>query len=432
MFPNPQAALPLPPHPSLQQYKKQAKDLVKACSSADHEAIRGWAVKWLRSLAALQDPSIGDWIVGQADDITQFVRSRLSNGKCSLADAQFVIARVHGFASWPKFAKQIDEPVSDFELAAEAIVEGDAATLKRLLRKNPELIRARSTREHQSTLLHYVSANGVEGYRQKTPKNAAQIAEILLNAGAEVDAEADVYGGGATALGLIATSVHPEAAGVQNALLQILLDHGAAIEHPRSAGNNHKAVVGCLENGRGKAAEFLAEHGAHLDLEGAAGVGRLDIVKTFFDDDGMLKPTAKEKQLKDGFAWACQFGRSSVVDFLLDHGIDVNARLRHHGNTGLHWAAYGGHANTVKLLLQRGAETDARDETYEGTPLEWALHGWASRPEQAQREPYYEVVALLTRADAKLDQAWVETSRQEIAQKIKSDSRMREALRRER
>ena len=54
------------------------------------------------------------------------MRSRLSNGKCSLADAQFVIARVHGFASWPKFAKQIDEPVSDFELADEAIVEGES------------------------------------------------------------------------------------------------------------------------------------------------------------------------------------------------------------------------------------------------------------------------------------------------------------------
>jgi hypothetical protein len=63
--------------------------------------------------------------------------------------------------------------------------------------------------------LHYVAANGVEGYRQKTPKNAVKVAEILLNAGAEVGADFD-YGSlrrayperaGSTPLGLVATSV---------------------------------------------------------------------------------------------------------------------------------------------------------------------------------------------------------------------------------
>lgn len=29
MYPNPQDALPLPPHPSVEQYRKLAKDLVK-------------------------------------------------------------------------------------------------------------------------------------------------------------------------------------------------------------------------------------------------------------------------------------------------------------------------------------------------------------------------------------------------------------------
>ncbi len=65
--------------------------------------------------------------------------------------------------------------VSKFEAAADAIVKGDIATLERLLRKEPELIRTRSTREHRATLLHYVSANGVEGYRQETPKNAVRL-----------------------------------------------------------------------------------------------------------------------------------------------------------------------------------------------------------------------------------------------------------------
>jgi hypothetical protein len=84
----------------------------------------------------------------------------------------------------------------------EAVIHGDANRLAELLRKDPELVRARSTRVtphdppmHRSTLLHYVAANGVEGYRQKTPANAVQIARMLLEAGAEADALADMYGG---------------------------------------------------------------------------------------------------------------------------------------------------------------------------------------------------------------------------------------------
>lgn len=96
----------------------------------------------------------------------------------------------------------------------------------------------------------------------------AVLTKILLKAGADVDAEADVYGGGATTLGLAATSIHPFRAGVQNPLLQILLDHGADIEHEISGGNRQNAVTGALANGRGDAAVFLADRGARLDLKG--------------------------------------------------------------------------------------------------------------------------------------------------------------------
>src|SRR5436189_6038293 len=93
MFPNPQDALPLPPHPSLEQYKKRAKDLVKACRSGDPEAIRAWAREWLRS---------------RTDEVAAFARTKLTDGSCVLADAHFVIARSHGFASWPKFAAHVE------------------------------------------------------------------------------------------------------------------------------------------------------------------------------------------------------------------------------------------------------------------------------------------------------------------------------------
>lgn len=87
-----------------------------------------------------------------------------------------------------------------------------------------------ASREHRAALLHYVAANSVENYRQKTPKNIVRITQLLLDAGAEVDASADMYGGNATALGLAATSIHPLKAGVQIALIDLLLEHGAQID----------------------------------------------------------------------------------------------------------------------------------------------------------------------------------------------------------
>ena len=53
MFPNPQSALLLPPRPSLERYKKLAKELVKACQSSDEETIGDWAEQWIRTLTKL-------------------------------------------------------------------------------------------------------------------------------------------------------------------------------------------------------------------------------------------------------------------------------------------------------------------------------------------------------------------------------------------
>ena len=191
------------------------------------------------------------------------------------------------------------------------------AALERMLRENPELIRARSTRRHRSTLLLYVGANGVEDYRQRSPKNAVEIAEVLLKAGADVNAVGEMYGG-STTLGLVATSVHPLRTGVQEALIDTLLAHGASFEVAVAPHYTAGSVVNaCLANGRGRAAAQLAERGARLDLEGAAGVGRMDVVRSFFNEDGSLKTGATKEQMKSGFNWACEYGSTRIVDFLL-------------------------------------------------------------------------------------------------------------------
>ena len=434
-------ALSLPPRPNLEQYKKLAKDFQRACKSSAAGAIRDWAARWAETIARLQGQEITSELRRRIDyeaqrTERQWLKYKQANeraARCRLADAQFFVARGHGFASWPKFARHLEglrrahSPVSNFEAAVDAIVDGDLAKLEKLLSENPELTRARSMREHRSTLLHYVSANGVEDFRQKTPKNIVAITKLLLKAGADANAESDAYGGRSTTLGLTATSCHPENAGVQLPLMEVLIDHGAVIDGP----DGGSAVNGCLHNGRGEAAEFFASHGALLDLEGAAGVGRLDVVKSFFSDVGTLKSPATEEQMKNGFAWACEFDRTSVVDFMLQMGMKIDATLKHDGQTGLHWAALGGHADTVRLLLQRGAPVDARDENYGGTPLGWALYGWGTGTEgQAEHDGYYEAVALLVQAGARLNPEWYEDDedRRRAWEKIRSEPRMLTAL----
>jgi ankyrin repeat protein len=429
MYPNPQDALPLPPRPNIEQYKKLAKDLVTACRTADPAAVGVWATQWIEALAALQrEPDAlrdAAEIAARAEQVEKFAREKFG----TLADAQFVIARAHGFLSWPAFVKHIeslgrgDSPVSAFEAAAHAIVTGDVATIRRLLREHPELIHARSTREHRATLLHYVAANGVENYRQVSPKNIAEIAELLLAAGADVDAEADVYGGGCTTLGLVATSGPPFIAGVQRAVIDVLLEYGARMDRRRIGGNDHALVRGCLANGQPQAAEYLANRGAPLDLPGAAGLGRVDILKGFFGEAGNLNERATEAALRDGFSLACVYGRTPAVEFLLDHGMTVDVELRGHGegHTGLHVAAFHGHPDTVRALLRRGARVDTIDKTWGTPPLIWALTGWRLKPELPS-EQYHDVVAALVAAGASVTQNLLDW------EKARADPKMLAAL----
>jgi ankyrin repeat protein len=408
-------AIPLPPRPRLEQYKKLAKDLLRASSDASREdAVRAWAVRWLESSGwfheARQPTAVFPEQRGPLEMRAEWVESRwqkLRKKKGAapplLADAQFFLAREHGFPSWPKFVEQVralqnaQSAVTNFEAAVDAVVAGDQRALATLLGADPALLKARSLREHRSTLLHYCSANGVEDYRQRTPENIVAVARMLLDAGAEVNAASDAYGGSSTALMLTATSVHPERAGVQTALMELLLERGASMDVGKISD-----VVLCLRNGRRAAAEFLAGRGARLDLEEAAGVGALGRVKELFAEDGGLRPDATTQQLANGFGWACEFGRLAVVEFLLDHRADVHATSRTNGVTPLHWAALGGHPEIARMLLARGADVDARETRYGGTPLGWALYGFGHHDGTREAEPFYELEQVLVAAGAEI------------------------------
>ena len=374
---------PLPFRSSLDQYQRQAEELLEAYKSGDSEAIqriKGHHPRFLDSKIP--------WLPKNLPD------SEVLSAALELSDAQLTIARWYDFQSWTALTEYVDavteenSPVCRFESAVEAVINGDAAALQLLLRDDPELVRARSTRVthfdppmHRATLLHYVAANGVEGYRQRTPKNAVEVAEILLRAGAEADALADMYGEPCTTMSLLVSSCHPAEAGVQVALAETLLDFGASIEG-QGSGKWRSPLMTALAFGYGRTAEALAKRGARVDhIAAAAGLGRLA-------DARRLLAAADGESRQRALALAAQHGHEDIVRLLLDAGEDPN-RYNPDGNhshsTPLHQAVIAGHDAVVRLLVERGAGLDIKDTIYQSTPLGWAIYSGQTEIEKYLR-----------------------------------------------
>jgi ankyrin repeat protein len=402
-------ALPIPPHADVSRYEQHAEALA-ATADAPEAALREWA-EALVAEATVATSAVADTEPTLAAEravdrlVTKWRRSASGGERSGLAAAQAFVADAHEFTGWDAFIAHVTQlgdpgsPVARFEAAADAIVGGDIDRLVDLLDADPALIEQRSDRAHRSTLLHYVAANGVEDFRQATPPNIVAIARRLLDAGADVNAQSEAYGGGATALGLAATSLHPQRAGVQIALLDELLARGAWIERPGVAGNGHHAVLGCLANGQPEAAAHLASRGASLDLVSAAGVGRLDVV------EAALQGEPDRAAIQNAFMYACGYGHLAVAERLLQAGAEAAVGDRT-GETPLHWASGSHHPAVVALLLSRGAPVDARDTTWEATPLEWALYSHTTERDASRWARAREVAAALIAAGAEFRPEW--------------------------
>jgi len=355
-----------------EQYQQQAEELLDALNAGDSQAIE----LFHRNHPRFLDSKIR-WLPKSLTD------SEIRSTLLELADAQLAIARWYNFRSWQALAEYVEavardgSPVFYFESAVEAVIEGELSGLESLLREKPELVRARSTRitcfdppAHRATLLHYIAANGVEGYRQKTPANAVEIATALLQAGAEVDAFADMYGGHYATMSMLVSSDHPAKAGLQVALIETLLDFGAAVE-ARGSAQWASPLMTALAFGYLSAAQALVRRGARVDnLAAAAGLGLLaDAVR--------LLATADSESRHRAFVLAAQHGYVEIVRLLLDAGEDPN-RYNPDGNhshsTPLHQAGLAGHEAVVRLLVERGARLDIKDTIFQATPLGWAIH----------------------------------------------------------
>jgi uncharacterized protein len=107
--------------------------------------------------------------------------------------------------------------------------------------------------------------------------------------------------------------------------------------------------------------QTLLVHGAQLTIFEAAAAGQIERVTQLATDTPALIQTLSH----DGWTalhLAAYFGYPDIVEWVLAHGTDINARSANAlGNTALHAALAGRRFDCAELLIQHGADVNATD-----------------------------------------------------------------------
>ena len=280
----------------------------------------------------------------------------------------------------------------EFEDAVDAVISGDTETLKTLLRREPDLIHMRSSRAHRAMLIHYVAANGVEDERQRTPINAVDVANVLIDAGAEIDATFLDGGSGTTPLVSLVTSFHPHKSGVAAELVSVFVNAGARVDGIKGDGEPLRLALGFEYP---ESVRALLECGAKImNVEIAAGLGELELVEKFVDEGGISR-----SELEEAFWCACKYGHTEVAEWFLKRGVDIDARSGAN-NTGLMLASQRGRKDTVEMLLGCGASVALKND-FGGSALGSTMYFLANH--SVIDADYAGVIELLLNAGSRYD-----------------------------
>jgi ankyrin repeat protein len=378
-------AVPLPAAPSLEQLRNRARDLQRAHRAGDPDA---------RARVAAHDAPVQEPL--------------------QLSTAQLVVAREHGFPSWPRLRAYVDRvtaggpdlqhayhddldyyagrayglrasaedgtpgAVAAFERHGQPVTEDGARTVVARMHGFPSWP---ALRRHVAGLRNGGGEPFARAYRALEAHDREALAAELDRLPGLVTASGtngnDLLGM-ATATGdertvrlLLErgadpahanahgwTPLHQTAYSNQSALAAILLDAGAPADaEGRGAGGT--PLVAALFWGHRETAELLAERGGlhPRNLRVAAGLGRVDVVAELVGSDGRPSPRAGAHRgfyrPHSGFpAWRPADDPQEALD------------------EALAWAARNDRADVLDVLVARGARVDA--DVYRGTALTWA------------------------------------------------------------
>ena len=269
----------LPAHADLEQQRKLAKELLSDFRRGDTNAVA-------RVRAELPDKQ-----------------------RVVLADAQFVLAREYGFASWTALRDHVaahqTQTMSPEERFRRAVQQHDSDELRRLssFRDELEPVVNAPTFGFDSPALVAVAGSG-----------DVEIVDALLALGADPNRRSDWWAGG----------FHP------------------------------------LHAADGVVAERLLEAGAVPDACAAARLDRIDLLRSMLDAD----PSRVHERGGDGQT-PLHFARSrAVADLLLEAGADIDAVDRDHRSTPAQWMLGDAddpaksRLSVARHLVDRGASTD--------------------------------------------------------------------------
>jgi ankyrin repeat protein len=190
-----------------------------------------------------------------------------------------------------------------------AIHLGDVETLKKLLDGNPGIAKARIINEKRvsRTLLH-IAADWPGHF-----PNVAQTIALLIERGADPDAPP--VGGNAPE-----TPLHWAASSDDVNALDALLDGGANIESPGAIFTDGTAMSDAVIFANWNAARRLLERGAKTTLTESAGLGLLDRLAIYFEQE----PKPEHDQITAALWHACRGGQLETAQYLLGKGANQN------------------------------------------------------------------------------------------------------------
>ena len=135
---------------------------------------------------------------------------------------------------------------------------------------------------------------------------------------------------------------------------------------------------------------------ASLRLIEACWIGNAEAVQKYRSAAGGAITFSADEQVLA--AHAARNNRTDAVRLMLECGLPVDAKGQHKA-TPLHWAAFHGNTEMARAILRFAPPLEATDADFGGTPLGWAIHG-SQNGWFAQSGDHAGVVALLLQAGA--------------------------------
>ena len=132
--------------------------------------------------------------------------------------------------------------------------------------------------------------------------------------------------------------------------------------------------------------------------------------------DPQLVACAPKRALRQ-VADAARNNNLLAVSAMLRHGFPVTA-LSQHGATPLHWAAFHGNAVMMQEVLRHNPPINAQDRQFHGTAMGWLIHG-ALNPWGFSTERHGECAHLLLGAGARVEEASLPTGHDEVDQVLR-------------